>query len=162
MSPASSGGRALAGYVAVGCALTVLGASTTVSQAGESLQHGPQVAWQPPLALVVAIWTALFLAQAVAAWLVQRRRTAGTAVGPALQLWWALVALEALWLALLLLGVDLWVVLGVIALTDLAAAAAAFAAWRASRLAGVLLTAATAWLVFGTALSVVGNALRGL
>lgn len=152
--------RALLGYLAAAVLLAVLGAATTISGAGVAQQSGPQVPWQPPLAAVVAIWTVLFVAQAVAAWLVHRRRRSG--IGPSLWLHWSFVLLQAVWLLLFSLGVDVWIVLGVIVLVDVVGAATAFAFWQTSRLAGALLTASVVWLVLGTASSVVGNALRGV
>ena len=149
---------ALALYVLAGCGLAVLGAATVTSSAGAAYARGPQVEWQPPIVAVEAVWTALFLASAVAGWLVHRRRA--EAIGPALWLYWAMVGLEALWLALFLLHAQLWLVLGVILVLDLVAAAAAFAFWRASRTAGVLLSCTVAWLLFGTMLSIAGAALR--
>jgi benzodiazapine receptor len=160
--PAPSAERAdllvLLGYLVIAGGLSALGIATVLSSAGATYGRGPQPAWQPPIELIEGIWTVLFLAAAVAGWLVHRRRSG--AVRPARWLYWVLVVLEAAWLTLFLLGANLWLVLGVILVLDLVAVATTVSFWRVTRLAGLLLAPTVVWLVFGTLLSLAGTALR--
>jgi benzodiazapine receptor len=106
-------------------------------------------AWNPPSWVFAPVWTLLYLAMGVAAWLVWRR---GGGAFPLL-LWGLQLLLNALWtplffglhrpdLALLDIGL-LWLVL----------AATTLAFWRASTAAGVLMLPYLAWVSFALALN---------
>lgn len=109
-------------------------------------------AWTPPDAVFAPVWTALYVAMGVAAWLVWRRAGFGGA-GAALGLFLAQLVLNALWsylffgrhrpdLALLEIGV-LWIV--ILAVTLLF--------WRAEWRAGALMVPYLAWVGYAAALN---------
>jgi translocator protein len=113
-----------------------------------------QPPWSPPDAAFGPVWTVLYLAMAVAAWLVARhgldRRDVRAALGLygaqlTLNLSWSLVffGLESVWGGVLVIGA-LW--LGIVA------SASAFA--RIETIAAWLLVPYLAWVSYATALNV--------
>ncbi len=108
--------------------------------------------WTPPGWLFGPVWSALYVAMAVAAWRVWRRQS-GPAARGVLRLYGAQLALNALWsicffawhrpdLALVDIA-GLWILL-VLALVRF---------WRADRLAGALWAPYVAWVTFASALN---------
>ena len=123
--------------------------------------HGPP-GWyaslaRPPLSppnwLFGPVWAVLYVMMAVAAWLAWRVPVSGNGGQPALALWGAQLAVNALWtpvfFGLRLLGPAL----GVIVLLFGAVAATAVAFWRLDRVAGYLLCPYLAWLGFASYLN---------
>jgi len=127
-----------------------------------SLVTGPAVAewyptlalpdWRPPNSLFAPVWTALYVAMAVAAWLVWRKRP-WPEPRAALLLFAVQLAANFAWSFLFfgarspLLGLlDIALLLALIAMT-----LAAF--WRRDRLAGALFVPYLAWVAFATALN---------
>ncbi len=123
--------------------------------------HGPP-GWyaslaRPPLSppnwLFGPVWAVLYVMMAVAAWLAWRVPVSGNGGQPALALWGAQLAVNALWtpvfFGLRLLGPAL----GVIVVLFGAVAATAVAFWRLDRVAGYLLCPYLAWLGFASYLN---------
>lgn len=106
--------------------------------------------WAPPAWLFGPVWTALYLAMGVAAWLVWRN---GAAARGALAWFLAQLAANALWSWLFFAwhrgALALFDVLLLVAL--IAVTLRAF--WRHSRLAGALLLPYLAWVSFASALT---------
>lgn len=95
---------AIADYLLIACRLAVLGARRCSVRDGAQrtaccVRGRPQPAMQPPVA---AIWTTLFVESAIGGRRVHRWHR--EPIGPALSLYWVLSGLEALSLAVLMLG----------------------------------------------------------
>lgn len=105
--------------------------------------------WNPPAWVFAPVWTALYLAMGLAAWLVWR---AGAGVRP-LALWGAQLALNAAWTPLFfgmhrpdLAFVDIVALWAVLAVTVVAF-------WRVTAAAGALMAPYLAWVTFAAALN---------
>lgn len=128
-----------------------LGALASVS-AGEFYLTLTRPSWAPPAGLFGPVWTLLYLAMALAAWLVVR--AAGwRAARPAMALFLAQLVVNGLWSWLFFrwhLGaaafVDVLLLLGLIALC-------VRSFWRRRPLAGALLLPYLAWVAFASALT---------
>jgi len=109
-------------------------------------------AWTPPSALFGPVWTALYIAMAVAAWRVWRIRTGAKATA-AVSTYGCQLLLNALW-SVLFFGlrrpdfalidiVALWAILAILLVRY----------WRADRWAGALWTPYFLWVSFASALN---------
>lgn len=100
MSPKGAGGRATTGSLSLLAWLTITFAAALV---GSRFRPGPWYAslakpdWTPPGAVFAPVWTALYLAMGIAAWMVWRRGGGGRSRAPALALYMVQLALNALW-----------------------------------------------------------------
>jgi tryptophan-rich sensory protein len=136
----------LAGFlILVGLAAMVGGWFTSTS-VGTWYEQLDKPAFSPPDWVFGPVWTALYLAMAVAAWLVWRRQEGPKRVG--LSLWGIQLVLNATWSALFfglrapgIALIELVALAVVIALTI-----AAF--WRSSRPAAGLMAPYLAWVCF--------------
>ena len=142
---------ALAGWLLVTAAAGALGAVASIDARAFYGQLG-QPAWAPPAAVFGPVWTLLYMAMAVAAWLVWRERGFARARG-ALGLFLVQLGLNALWSWLFFhwhLGgaafADIVVLLALIVATVVAFA-------RIRRAAAWLLAPYLAWVCFATALN---------
>jgi benzodiazapine receptor len=145
--------------------LAALGVATTTPAVSDWFRAGPRVPWTPALTAVTVIWTTLDLLNGLAGWLIWRARSRRSDAAAVFLLWCAQYVLQVLWLVAFMAqslvdGGLLWVVFALVVLLDLTTAAAAFAAWRVSRPAGLMLVVILAWLLYGTALSWGDTALR--
>jgi translocator protein len=142
----------LLGFVAVTFVAAAIGSAATFRGVATWYPTLVKPAWTPPSALFGPVWTALYLAMAVAAWRVWRLQT-GSARTAVLRSYGSQLVLNALWsvlffglrrpdLALLDIAA-LWLVL-VIALVRF---------WRADRIAGALWVPYVAWVSFAFALN---------
>ncbi len=108
--------------------------------------------WNPPAQVFGPVWTALYAAMALAAWMVWRRRGfrgASAAFG-----WFALqLTLNALWSPLFFGLRSPGAGLADIVLLWAAIAPTIVAFWKASRLAGMLLVPYWLWVTFAGALN---------
>ncbi len=153
--PQQGTGRSLAvlGAFVVGCVLVgALGAFATASSVATWYPTLTKPSWTPPDAWFGPVWTALYVAMGVAAWLVWRAREWNETRTP-LVLFAVQLALNAAW-SFLFFGlrspglalveiVALWV----------AIVATLLAFGRVSRLAAWLLTPYLAWVSFAMALN---------
>ena len=141
----------LVGWVAIVAVAAAAGTIASVDAAAfyRSLSLPP---WAPPARVFGPVWTALYLAMAVAAWLVWKR-LGWRGAGATLALFCAQLALNALWswlffawhkgqAALVDLAI-LWVVVLVLTVRF----------FRVSKLAGVLLVPYLLWLSFAGVLN---------
>jgi benzodiazapine receptor len=105
--------------------------------------------WNPPAWVFAPVWTLLYLAMGIAAWLVWRR---GGGAAPLL-LWGVQLALNAVWPPLFfgLHRPDL--AFADIVLLWLAVLATTIAFWRVTASAGLLLAPYLAWVTFAAALN---------
>jgi len=111
-----------------------------------------QPAWAPPAWLFGPVWTVLYLAIAVAAWLVWRQQDF-RARGLALGLFLAQLALNALWTWLFFAWQLGALAFAEIILLWLTIAVVLVLFWRARPLAGWLLVPYLAWVSFAAALN---------
>lgn len=138
------------GFLAVTAAAAGTGASFTPGAWYDALT---KPSWNPPDWLFGPVWSVLYLAMAVAAWLVWRERKTPPDVRPALAAWGAQLVLNAAW-SWLFFGLHrpLW------ALVEIAVLWAAIAVTillfrRHSALAALLLAPYLAWVSFAAALN---------
>jgi tryptophan-rich sensory protein len=142
---------ALIGWFAL-CAITgAIGAVASVD-AREFYASLEQPAWAPPAGVFGPVWTLLYMAMAVAAWLVWRERGFARARG-ALGLFLAQLVLNALWSWLFFAWHR-----GALAFADILALLALIVATMISfakvrKLAAWLLAPYLAWVTFATLLS---------
>ena len=132
-------------------AAAAIGAYTSID-AKDFYASLTQPAWAPPAAVFGPVWTLLYTMMGSAAWLTVRR-VGATAARPALLLYFAQLALNALWTWLFFR----WH-LGAFALAEVllllaAVGATALAFGRARPLAGWLLLPYLAWVAFAAALT---------
>lgn len=137
----------LAGWILVCFAAAAIGGWASSGGYGDLAQPS----WAPPSWLFGPVWSALYLAMAVAAWLVWKDG-GFDAHGSALTLFLAQLALNALWTWLFfgwglrgLASIEI-VVLGVLIVLTLVAF------WRVRVLAGALLVPYLAWVSFASVL----------
>ena len=113
--------------------------------------------WSPPNWVFGPVWTLLYTAMAVAAWLVWRARAEGT--GRALTLYAVQLVLNLLWTPAFFalypaLGTPaLWIALAIIVALAVVLAATLVRFRRISRPAGLLLVPYLAWVVFASTLN---------
>lgn len=143
---------ALAGFLAATFAAAAIGSSATVTSVKTWYPLLEKPAWTPPGWLFAPVWSALYVAMAVAGWRVWRIQS-GPAASAVLRLYGAQLALNALW-SVLFFGIrrpdlalvdiaGLWLLL-VLALPRF---------WRSDRIAGVLWAPYVAWVTFASALN---------
>ena len=141
---------ALAGITGATLGAAGAGAAATAPNLRPWYERLDKPAWTPPDAAFGPVWSLLYAAQAVAAWLAWR---AGPAPGPALGLYGAQLALNLGW-SLLFFGLRRpgWALVEIAVLwVAIAATVAAFA--RRSRVAAWLLVPYLAWVTFALALN---------
>jgi len=145
-------------FLAISFAVAAFGSLTTIAQVDGWYADAAKVAWNPPNWLFGPVWTVLYIAMAVAAWLVWRRRYFEY-VTPALALYVAQLVLNAVWTPVFFGGYPLigspalWVALAVILLLDVCVAANIIIFWPVSRTAAILLVPYLAWILYATTLN---------
>lgn len=109
-------------------------------------------AWNPPAWIFAPVWTVLYLAMAVAAWLVWRTRGWAGAALP-LTIFFVQLALNAAW-SWIFFGLHRpgWAFVEIVAL-EAAILATVVVFWRVRPLAGVLLLPYAAWVAFAGVLN---------
>jgi benzodiazapine receptor len=110
--------------------------------------------WTPPDRVFGPVWSILYMAMAVAGWLIWRRRTrAGAKV--ALLLFVVQLGLNAIWTGLFFALRDPGLAFGEITLLWLAIVATVMAFWRISRVAALLMIPYLVWVTFASILNLV-------
>lgn len=108
--------------------------------------------WTPPNWIFGPVWTMLYLAMAVAAWLVWRRRGLVGAKG-ALALYAFQLALNLAWSGLFFALKRPGLAFGEVVVLWLGIAATLAAFWKVDRVAGLLLAPYLAWVTFASCLN---------
>jgi benzodiazapine receptor len=121
----------------------------SVAGAREQYQQLERPVWAPPSWLFGPVWTVLYIAIAVAGWLVWRR----VGWGPALAVYAVQLALNAAWTPLFFGAGAYGLALVEILVMWLAIGATVVLFWRVSRPAALLLVPYWAWVTFATALN---------
>lgn len=136
----------LAGFLVAAFAVAALGSLATISNVDGWYADADKPPFNPPNWLFGPVWTILYAAMAVAAWLVWRR-------GGDLRLWWIQLAINLAWTPVFFAAELLWPGLVVILAFDVAVAVTMVRFWRVSRPAGALFAPYLAWVLFATALN---------
>jgi len=141
----------LGGFVVACFAAAALGGVTTAGSVRDWYPTLVKPAWNPPAWILGPVWTVLYLAMAVAAWLVWRRVGWGAAL-----VWFALqLALNATWSPVFFGMHQIGLALVNIVLLWLAIAGTMVAFWKVTPVAGWLFVPYLAWVSFATALNFV-------
>jgi benzodiazapine receptor len=140
--------KSLLAWLAASFAAAALGSIAT-RQAPEFYASLSKPEWAPPSWLFAPAWTLLYLLMAVAAWRVWR--TAG--FGPAIGLFIAQLALNALWSWIFFAWRMGAAAFAAIVLLWVLIAATLVAFWLTERLAGALLVPYLAWVSYAAALT---------
>lgn len=132
-------------------AASVGGSAVTESGPGTWYQQLEKPAFNPPSWVFGPVWTALYLAMAVAAWRVWIRH--GHAAAGALALYAVQLLLNFGWSFLFFGMQEIGLALAEIVVYALVVAATIVAFYRKDRIAGLLLAPLLAWVLFATALN---------
>ena len=136
----------LIGFLVAAFAVAALGSIATSGNVDGWYASADKPSFNPPNWLFAPVWTTLYAAMAVAAWLVWRR-------GGDLLVWWVQLALNLAWTPVFFAGEWLWPALAVIVALDLAVAVTLIRFWQISRVAGLLFVPYLAWVLYATALN---------
>lgn len=147
----------LLGFVAVSLMVSMLGSVPIILNSNGWYALADKAPWTPPGWMFGSVWTVLYGAMAVAAWLVWRQRTFPRR--GALKAYGALLALNLAWPLTFfglypVIGVGaLWLALLVIAAHAVAAALTVLRFGPISTSAGLLMLPYLSWLVFSASLN---------
>jgi benzodiazapine receptor len=136
----------LAGFLLAAFAVAALGRIATAGSVDGWYADADKPPFNPPDWVFAPVWTTLYAAMAVAAWLVWR-------AGGDLRWWWAQLALNLAWTPAFFGAQWLWPALAVIIALDVAVAVTMIRFWNVSRPAGALFVPYLAWVLFATALN---------
>ncbi len=142
----------LAGLLAASFLVAFVGGLASTTGVDGWYQDAAKPPWTPPNWLFGPVWSFLYTAMAVAAWLVWRRWGWQDAK-PALLLYAGQLVLNAIWTPLFFGAEQLWPGLAVIVALDVVLAVTVVAFFRKQRLAGALLVPYLAWCLYATTLN---------
>lgn len=142
----------LAGLLAASFVVAFVGGLASTSGVDGWYAAADKPPWTPPNWLFGPVWTVLYTAMAVAAWLVWRRWGWQGARG-ALLLYALQLTLNAIWTPLFFGAEQLWLGLAVIVALDAVVALTVVAFFRRHRLAGALLLPYLVWALYATTLN---------
>jgi len=144
-------------FLAASALVAGLGGLATATNVNGWYATADKAPWSPPNWVFGPVWTLLYTAMAVAAWLVWRRRTAATR--PALTAYAVQLVLNLLWTPVFfglypVLGTSaLWIAFGIIVALAVAVAVTVVYFGPISRTAGLLLLPYLSWIVFAASLN---------
>ena len=147
----------LLAFLAASALVAGLGGLATANNVNGWYATADKAPWSPPNWVFGPVWTLLYTAMAVAAWLVWRRRTAETR--PALTAYAVQLVLNLLWTPVFfglypVLGTSaLWIAFGIIVALAAAVAVTILYFGPISRTAGLLLLPYLSWIVFAASLN---------
>jgi len=148
----------LIAFIAISFAVAALGSVATAGNVDGWYADAAKASWSPPNGIFGPVWTILYTAISVAAWLVWRERHRVN-VRPALTLYVVQLVLNALWTPVFFglypyIGTPaLWIALGIIVALDVAVLLTMLRFWRVSRVAAWILVPYWAWVLFATTLN---------
>ena len=158
MNPRVKSVLVLVAFLAIAFAVAGLGSLATIQNVEGWYADAEKAPWSPPNWLFGPVWTLLYTAMAVAAWLIWRRRDE-TEVRRPLTLYVVQLMLNAIWTPVFFglypfIGpLALWIALVIIVALDVLVLLTVLAFWRVSRAAAWLLAPYLAWLLFATTLN---------
>lgn len=144
-------------FLAASALVAGLGGLATANNVNGWYATADKAPWSPPNWVFGPVWTILYIAMAVAAWLVWRRRPDGTR--PALTAYSVQLALNLLWTPVFFglypaLGTPaLWIAFGIIVALAVAVAVTVLYFGPISRTAGLLMLPYLTWIVFAASLN---------
>lgn len=144
-------------FLAASALVAGLGGLATANNVNGWYATADKAPWSPPNWVFGPVWTILYIAMAVAAWLVWRRRSDGTRA--ALTAYAVQLALNVLWTPLFFglypaLGTPaLWIAFGIIVALAVAVAVTVLYFGPISRTAGLLMLPYLTWIVFASSLN---------
>ena len=144
-------------FLAASALVAGLGGLATATNVNGWYATADKAPWSPPNWVFGPVWTLLYTAMAVAAWLVWRRR--GEETRRALTAYAVQLVLNLLWTPVFfglypLLGTPaLWIAFGIIVALAVAVAVTILYFGPISRTAGLLLLPYLAWVVFASSLN---------
>ncbi|MDN4642497.1 TspO/MBR family protein [Arthrobacter sp. PsM3] len=147
----------LLAFLAASALVAGLGGLATANNVNGWYATADKAPWSPPNWLFGPVWTVLYTAMAVAAWLVWRKRTEGTR--PALTAYAVQLVLNLLWTPVFFglypaLGTPaLWIAFAIIVALAVAVAVTVLYFGPISRTAGLLLLPYLTWIVFASSLN---------
>jgi tryptophan-rich sensory protein len=147
----------LPAFLAASALVAGLGGLATTNNVNGWYATADKAPWSPPNWVFGPVWTLLYTAMAVAAWLVWRRRSDETR--PALTAYAVQLVLNLLWTPVFfglypVLGTSaLWIAFGVIVALAAAVAVTILYFGPISRTAGLLLLPYLSWVVFAASLN---------
>ena len=158
MNPHVKSVLVLVAFLAIAFAVAGLGSLATIQNVNGWYADATKAPWSPPNWLFGPVWTLLYTAMSVAAWLVWRRRDEVEVRRP-LTLYAIQLALNALWTPVffglypLIGAAALWIALVIIVALDVVVLLTMLAFGKVSNTAAWLLAPYWAWLLFATTLN---------
>lgn len=152
MKPTKQDWPALALFIALSFGAAFIGGLFTSASVDGWYRTLPKPAWTPPGWLFGPVWTLLYLAMAIAAWLVWRQHSFAK-VTAALSLFIVQLVLNAAWSAVFFGLQNIGLALVNIVLLWSAIAATMIAFWRINATAGWMFVPYILWVTFATALN---------
>jgi tryptophan-rich sensory protein len=147
----------LAGFLAASFLVAALGSLATFDNVNGWYATADKAPWSPPNWIFGPVWTFLYTAIAVSAWLVWRKQAPGTP--RALKIYGIQLALNLAWTPVFfglypaIGGAALWLALAIIVALIAAVAVTVLSFGPISRTAGLLLLPYVSWLVFAATLN---------
>ena len=147
----------LGAFLAASFLVAGLGSLATFNNVDGWYATADKAPWSPPNGIFGPVWTFLYTAMAVAAWLVWRKRAPGTP--RALKVYAVQLALNLAWTPVFfglypaIGGAALWLALAIIIALIMAVAVTVVSFGPVSRTAGLLLLPYVSWLVFAATLN---------
>jgi benzodiazapine receptor len=148
---------ALLAFLAVSALVAWLGSQATVSNVTGWYAAADKAPWSPPNWLFGPVWTVLYTAMAVAAWLVWRSDSPNR--GPSLAVYGVQLALNLAWTPVFFGlypawgSAALWLALGIIIALALAVAGTVLLFGPIRRTAGLLMLPYLSWIIFAASLN---------
>lgn len=148
----------LVAFIAIAFGAAALGTIATIQNVDGWYATAAKASWNPPNAIFGPVWTVLYTAMAVAAWLVWRER-ARVNVRPALAMYVVQLVLNALWTPMffgaypLIGSAALWIALAIIVGMAVAILLTMLRFWPIRRASAWLLVPYWAWVLFATTLN---------
>ncbi|UYN83961.1 MAG: tryptophan-rich sensory protein [Microcella sp.] len=149
---------ALVAFIAIVAAVAAFGSITSASAIDGWYAETPKPMWNPPNAVFGPVWTVLYLAMAIAAWLIWKA-PASLERTRALKAYVVQLVLNAIWtpaffgLGSLIGAPGVWFALGLIVVLNFAILAAIIRFGDVSKLAAALLIPYWFWTLFATTLN---------
>ncbi|MCB5283807.1 MULTISPECIES: TspO/MBR family protein [unclassified Arthrobacter] len=144
-------------FLAASAVVAGLGGLATANNVNGWYAAAVKAPWSPPNWVFGPVWTTLYIAMAVAAWLVWRRRAEGTSA--ALAAYATQLVLNLLWTPVFFglypaLGtLALWIAFGIIVALSAAVVVTVLHFGPISRTAGLLMLPYFAWIIFASSLN---------
>jgi translocator protein len=158
MNPRLKSALVLVAFIAIAFAVAAFGSLATIQNVDGWYADAAKAAWNPPNWIFGPVWTLLYTAMSVSAWLVWRRRNEADVRRP-LTLYVIQLVLNALWTPVFFglypfVGAPaLWVALAIIVALDVLVLLTMITFWRVSKPAAWILVPYWAWVLFATTLN---------